>query len=246
MPRQSRFGVAYAVCGCPSESEQKSDMPRGRSRTLRRIKSHIPSALRGTPENPRPDLVTDAKSDTNATHPSDHNAVVSTGAGGTITSNQIWKQERQLQDRSRKVERGLADDWTILQHQRKLRTNHNLAFSDTTNKTKSLGGFGIKGAACGAANGAAVTIPSTVRVYCMCYLMSRLRDERYYADQLCYPRRCMCSGRRWSPLWVERSSLRPTSSESTNACSNSYLAVAFDIWAQWGVARLLGRVRSDR
>ncbi|KAH7101531.1 hypothetical protein BKA62DRAFT_179183 [Auriculariales sp. MPI-PUGE-AT-0066] len=77
---QRRFGVPYSVCGCVAPSSEssttrtmicgiKSLLPGGSS------KKSDPASLQ-QPKNKRPDLVTLADGDEDATHPSEHNSVV--------------------------------------------------------------------------------------------------------------------------------------------------------------------------
>ena len=142
------------------------------SRTIRGVKSLLPgsshkrsASLPPQPKNPRPDLVTFADDGApDATHPSDHNAVIVMGSQRA----RVARYERQLRHsallerRARDVERGRADPWTELQHRRaqRERERHDAAFyypgAYWGVAPYPYGYYGYGGAACGTGGGGAV------------------------------------------------------------------------------------------
>ncbi|EJD48254.1 hypothetical protein AURDEDRAFT_162726 [Auricularia subglabra TFB-10046 SS5] len=115
----NRFGVPYSLCGCVAPSES------GLSETVRRMAALIPgtaehkrraSSAPPIPHNERPDLISTEEGDSDATHPSDHNAVVFAGLGSAPRKTREQIRDELLQQRGRDVERGRAGPWSTLQH----------------------------------------------------------------------------------------------------------------------------------
>ncbi|KAH7101530.1 hypothetical protein BKA62DRAFT_703261 [Auriculariales sp. MPI-PUGE-AT-0066] len=163
------FGVPYSVCGCVAPSSESSTT---RS-MIRGLKSLLPGSskqpdnpgtLQQQPKNKRPDLVTLADGDEDATHPSDHNSVVIQGTGQAAKqANRRMRHDVLLDKRAKQVELGKADPWAVLQQRRAMRRREEEAAHDAAFYYPMgywgvapfpYGYYGYGGAACGSGGGA--------------------------------------------------------------------------------------------
>ncbi|KZV87185.1 hypothetical protein EXIGLDRAFT_680177 [Exidia glandulosa HHB12029] len=171
-----RYGVPYSLCGCvvPTETRSVSQMLHRLSKLLPGQSSSQKGRNEGSTElgTPHCELVSTQESDAQATHPSDHNAVVI--ARSSKASNQRKEREseqaKQLKTRQKEVSKGRADPWKALQERNAAATSthgesgtsgHDAAFfrllSYCDDNQCIYGPFGYAGATCGVNSGGALT-----------------------------------------------------------------------------------------